>query len=252
MTDALGIAVMMGAAAIAGAVNSVAGGGTLLTFPAIQAAGFASTVANATSTTALWPGQLTSLLGLRSELGEARREALPLIAIGLVGGIVGAGLLLLTPSRLFDRLVPLLILGATVLFMAQEPISRRMRERPDHRPSPLVWPFLLLVAVYGGYFGAGIGILTLSALSLLGHTQIHRMNALKAIFTLPINGVAAAIFIVNGLVDWRIAGWLSIGALFGGYFGAGAARRIGAKNVRRVVIGIGFALAAYQLWKVLS
>ena len=282
----------------AGAVNSVAGGGTLLTFPALMATGHAAIIANATSTVALWPGQLSSLWGYRKEIGKTRDAILPLIVLGLLGGIIGASLLLVTPSKTFDKLVPFLVLAATSLFMAQEPLARRQCARlaqsapgaaqattgaeagvanaqatlptpaaspsatpppetgsPDSAPNTLfrklTLPIALLafvIAIYGGYFGAGIGILTLAALGFLGFTNIHQMNGVKNIFTLFINGIAALIFVFKHLVDYPTAGFMAFGAIFGGYAGAGIARRIGQKNVRRVVIGLGFVLTFQLLW----
>ncbi len=255
---------LVGASALAGAINSVAGGGTLLTFPALLAAGQLSTVANATSTVALWPGQLSSLWALREDMKHYAKSILPLSIIGVAGGVAGAQLLVVTPSKLFDQLVPFLVLGATLIFLAQEPISRWQKARverlsaekpvtagdvpPDTKPDPglhITIPialFLLGISLYGGYFGAGIGILTLAAFGLLGMTDIHQMNGVKAVFTLGINGVAAVLFITKGLVDWQIAGIMALGSLFGGYAGAGIARRIGQKNVRLLVIAIGLVL----------
>lgn len=268
--------VLFGAAALGGAVNSVAGGGTLLTFPALLWAGFPSIIANATSTVALWPGQLSSLWGYRQEIGRSRKVILCLALPSFAGGVVGAVLLLKTPTRTFDALVPFLILMATLLFMAQEPFSRYQRRRaekaaqaaqaqgkPSEAASDLtvetlahdapmltalrawtgVMGFQFLVAIYGGYFGAGIGILMLAALGFMGFTNIHRMNGLKNINGMCINFVAALLFIVNRLVDWRIAALMAVGAIFGGYAGAGTARRIGQRNVRLIIIGIGFALS---------
>ena len=244
-------ALLVASAFLAGAVNAMAGGGTLLTFPALLFGGFASNVANATSTVALFPGQLSSLLGLREHLGDIRRLLAPLIGIGLVGGLVGAWMLTLTPARVFDRVVPFLILTATLLFLAQEPLARRRAaEAPrEVRVTAGVGAFLLLVALYGGYFGAGIGILTLAALGMLGLRDIHRMNALKAVFTLGANGVAAGLFLARGMVDVPVALTMVLGALAGGYAGARFGKRIGARNVRKVVVVIGFALAAYQCVK---
>lgn len=279
------------ASAFAGAINSVAGGGTLLTFPALVQTGMATRIANATSTVALWPGQLSSLWGYRKEIGQTRSAIVPLTIIGLLGGIVGALLLLITPSATFDKIVPFLVLAATCLFIAQEPLSRWQKARIARQsPSPttktssdsasstptsssetpvpgngtaedvleisqfpkLNIPVALLafgIAVYGGYFGAGIGILTLAALGFLGFSNIHQMNGVKNIFTLFINGVAAIIFVAKNLVDWRICLVMAVGAIFGGYAGAGIARRIGQKNVRRVVIGIGILLTLSLLIK---
>lgn len=257
-------ALLFGASALAGAVNSVAGGGTLLTFPALMAADLPSKVANATSTVALWPGGVSSLFGYRREIGETRDSVVPLSIIGLVGGVVGAVLLLNTPQGVFDQVVPFLVLLATTLFMLQEPIARWQRARMQRamameeagpttavslvseptapKFNPKIIPLVFAIAVYGGYFGAGIGILTLAALGFLGYRNIHQMNGVKNIFTLFINGVAAVIFLFRGLVDWKVTLFMAFGAIVGGYCGAGVARRIGQKNVRRVVIGIGFAL----------
>ena len=255
---------LIGASALAGAINSVAGGGTLLTFPALLAAGQLSTVANATSTVALWPGQLSSLWALRKDVSHFAKSIRPLSVMGIAGGAAGAQLLVITPSSLFDKVVPYLVLLATLIFLAQEPISRWQKARaerlaaenpreeetpPEAKPDPglhLTLPitlFLLVISLYGGYFGAGIGILTLAAFGLLGMTDIHQMNGVKAVFTLGINGVAAVMFIMKGLVDWQIAGMMALGSLFGGYAGAGIARRMGQKNVRMLVIILGLVLS---------
>jgi uncharacterized protein len=272
---------LFGSAALAGAVNSVAGGGTLLTFPALLWVGQPEIIANATSTVALWPGQLSSLWGYRKEVGRNRRVIALLAIPSFLGGLIGALLLLRTDNETFKVLVPYLILMATLLFMAQEPISRWLRARTaksevrrqkteeviadasaavsedqeteypkptEYQPPPSasrwlgIMVFQLGVAIYGGYFGAGIGILMLAALGVLGFTNIHQMNGLKNINGMCINAVAAILFIVKGLVDWRLAALMAAGAIIGGYTGAGTARRIGQQNVRRLVIFIGFAL----------
>jgi len=252
-------------ATVAGAVNSVAGGGTLLTFPSLLWIGrLTEVVANATSTVALWPGQLSSLWGYRKELGPSHKAAVLLAVPSFLGGVVGACLLLKTDNETFRVLVPYLILMATLLFMAQEPLARWQRQRAERAargsreaggPStalPVVpWStgrwvgamvFQLFVAIYGGYFGAGIGILMLASLGFLGFTNIHQMNALKNINGMCINAVAAVLFIVNGLVDWRLASLMAAGAILGGYAGAGTAQRLGQKHMRRIVVFIGFAL----------
>jgi uncharacterized membrane protein YfcA len=260
--------ILFGAAALAGTVNSVAGGGTLLTFPALLWTGQLATVANATSTVALWPGQLSSLWGYRKEIGQNWDAVVRLAIPSLLGGIVGALLLLRTPPSIFATLVPYLILMATLLFMAQEPLARWQRARVEKaavaagaEPTGLdrdplttgAWAgvivFQFFVAIYGGYFGAGIGILMLAALGLMGFTNIHRMNGLKNINGLCINAVAAVLFIANGLVEWHIALWMAVGSIFGGYAGAGIARKLGQKNVRRIIIFIGFSLTLSLLIK---
>ena len=266
------------AAAVAGMVNSVAGGGTLLTFPALLSAGFDAVIANATSTVALWPGQLSSLWGYRKELGQNRTAIVRLAIPSLLGGSLGAWLLLHTPHSIFGHIVPFLILLATALFMAQEPLARWQRTRaektsalsasaanpspaedvsspaasaPAGEPSPSAWAgvmvFQFFVAIYGGYFGAGIGIMMLATLGFMGFTNIHQMNGLKNINGLCINAVASVLFITSGQVNWHIALMMAVGSIIGGYAGAGTARRIGQRNVRRVIIGIGLVLAVWLL-----
>jgi uncharacterized protein len=247
-SDLLHAAVAFGAAFIAGTINSVAGGGTLVSFPALIWLGLPSVTANATSTVAIWPGSLGGMWGYRRELRSAEPRMLALVLPSLIGGITGALLLRWTPPALFDRLVPFLILFATLLFMAQEPVQRQLKTAgaEAHRsPRWLVCAMLfqLLVALYGGYFGAGIGILMLAALSILGHTDIHQMNGLKSFFALCINGVAAFYFIWARMVYWPDVLIMAAGALAGGYGGAGVARRIGRTAVRRIVIAIGFSMA---------
>jgi uncharacterized membrane protein YfcA len=262
--------VLFASAAIAGAVNSVAGGGTLLTFPALLWAGKPEIIANATSTVALWPGQLSSLWGYRSQLGRSRGLIAALAVPSFLGGFAGAALLLRTKNETFAAIVPYLILLATCLFMAQGPVNRWLGRRAARSPGPngppeadrlgaaaarpsdgpglagrwvLVLVFQFFVGTYGGYFGAGIGILMLAALGFLGLTNIHRMNGLKNINNMCINAVAAVMFLAKGLVDdWPVAGLMAAGAIVGGYAGAGIARRIGQENVRRMVIAIGFLL----------
>lgn len=171
-----------------------------------------------------------------------------LVVPSVMGGILGAVLLRLTPSTLFDRLVPLLILFATLLFMLQEPVQRMIKRGGAGHADSRIWTvgaiiFQLFVALYGGYFGAGIGILMLAALGILGYTDIHQMNGLKNLLALFINGVAALYFVAMGMVQWPWALIMAVGAIAGGYGGAGVARRIGPKAVRRIVIIVGFSIA---------
>ncbi|HEY3330520.1 MAG TPA: sulfite exporter TauE/SafE family protein [Capsulimonadaceae bacterium] len=261
----------------AGAINAVAGGGTVLTFPALLAAGVAPITANATSTISLVIGSFTSAYGYRSEVGEARRLMGWMTIPSLIGGLIGAGLLLHLGDSSFKKLVPWLILGATCLFLIQEPISRTIKARaakaaesdqssvedppigvpaPAHDPNnPVGAPlaaalfFQLLVAIYGGFFGAGIGILQLASLGFLGLTNIHRMNAVKTMTSSFINLVATITFIIAGRVDWKIAGIMTIGAVVGGYGGAGLARKVGQATVRKTVIAIGFGIAALMFYR---
>jgi uncharacterized protein len=256
--DWLNYSLLFGAAVLGGAVNAVAGGGTLLTFPALLWIGQPARWANATSTVALWPGALSSLWGYRSEFRSGLGEIAALSVPSLAGGVVGAVLLLCTSNAAFAAVVPYLILLATLLFIVQEPLSRWQRRRAEQaamgaglpsQPSrswsrwAAVLAFQFLVGAYGGYFGAGIGILMLAAFGFLGFTNIHHANALKNLNAMFINGIAAVLFVAKGLVGWKLAILMAAGAIVGGYAGAGAARRIGQKNVRRLVILIGFTLA---------
>lgn len=241
-------AVAFVAAFLAGAINSVAGGGTLVSFPALIWLGLNSITANATSTVAIWPGTVGSAWGYRRELRDAEARFRWLIVPSLVGGITGALLLRWTPPAFFDRLVPFLILFATLLFMAQEPVQRLLKVSDSKGHKSTKWLvgallFQLVVGIYGGYFGAGIGILMLAALSILGLNDIHEMNSLKVVFGGSINGIAAAYFIWARMVYWPDVLIMAVAAIAGGYGGAGAARRLGRTAVRRIVIAIGFGMA---------
>lgn len=245
------------AAALAAVVNSIAGGGTLITFPALIALGVPPVTANATSTVALWPGAMSSMWGYRRELSGARRWATAFAWPSLAGGIVGALLLLRTPDERFAAIVPWLIFGATALFMAQRPLMRllyqagsvrREHTGPDGKllpPSASFLAYQFLVSVYGGYFGAGVGILMLAALGLMGLTNIHQMNGLKNWGGGVMNIVAVAIFAASGIVDWVIALTMAVGAVIGGALGSKLAQRVGPTWVRRaiVVVGLGSGLA---------
>src|SRR3954454_8897358 len=239
--------VVAAAAFAAGLINSIAGGGTLVSFPALLWIGRDPILANATSTVALWPASLAGAYGFRRELKGGARHFVLFGVPSLVGGVLGAGLLINTRSETFARLVPFLILFATLLLAAQEPISRKLGRVEGTKPTRAWWAgaivFQFLVGVYGGYFGAGIGILMLAALGLLGFSDIHEMNSLKVVFGGSINGIAALYFIWAGMVYWPAVLIMSIGAIAGGYGGAGLARKLGQTAVRRIVIAVGFGMA---------
>lgn len=213
----------------------------MLSFPTLIWLGLNSVAANATSTFAIWPGSLGGMWGYRKELRTADRRMLALTVPSLAGGIIGALLLRFTPPSIFDAVVPFLILFATVLFMVQETVQRVFKTGTMGLGGAIAFQFL--VALYGGYFGAGIGILMLAALSILGLTDIHQMNGLKNFFALCINGVAAIYFMAAHMVEWPYVLVMAIGSIAGGYGGAGLARKMGRTAVRRVVVGIGFAMA---------
>ena len=241
-------AVVFVASFVAAAINSVAGGGTLVSFPALIWLGLNSVSANATSTVGIWPGTVGSTWGYRRQLAGAEPRFRALIIPSLVGGLAGAILLKMTPTSTFDRLVPYLVLFATLLFMAQEPIQRKLGLEGGPRHESNRWfagamLFQLLVGLYGGYFGAGIGILMLAALSIMGLHDIHEMNSLKVVLGGSVNGIAAVYFIWARMVYWPYAAIMAVAAIAGGYGMAGVARKIGRTAVRRMVIGIGFAMA---------
>lgn len=246
---------LVGSAALLGSMmNAIAGGGTLLTFPALLAIGIPPLVANATSTVALWPGALASMWGYRAELTGARAWATRFAIPSVLGGLAGAGLLLVTPADRFERLVPFLILGATVLFAAQGPVMRFVGSHQPHdsagtlRPPPLTllaWQFV--VSVYGGYFGAGMGILMLAALGIMGLTNIHQMNGLKNWGGMCANLTAAAAFALSGIVSWPVALAMAIGALAGGYVASRTAQRLPQPWIRRAIAAIGLGSGAWML-----
>ncbi len=261
------------AAGAGGAVNAIAGGGTLITFPTLLALGVPPIVANATSTVALWPGTVGSMWGYRRELEGARAWAVRFAIPSLAGGMVGALLLLRTSSERFSTLVPFLVLGATGLFIVQGPLTAFLRARralastaelPVTQSSgtgpsaasgatalaPPAVPLLVyqfLVSIYGGYFGAGMGILMLAALGFMGLVNIHQMNGLKNWGGTCINIVAVAIFAASGVVNWPIAMAMAAGAAAGGYAGSGLAQRIAQRTVRRLIIAIGLSSGIWLL-----
>jgi uncharacterized membrane protein YfcA len=251
--------ILFAASVAAGAVNSVAGGGSLITFPALVWLGRDPILANATNTVSLSPGSLAALYGFRRELEGMREWVVWGTGPSIVGGVVGALLLLRTPSPVFAWLVPWLIFFATLLFALSGPITAAARRRAGHtapadgvphdpsRPGPLVYQFL--VSVYGGYFGAGIGIMMLAGLALAGFDAIHPMIALRNSYAICINGVAAVYFIIHGAVDWADAGVLTLGQIVGSWGGARIARDLPPTAVRTVVIAVGVAMAVSLFWK---
>ena len=256
------IALLVASSFGAGIMNAMAGGGTILTYPALLLAGESPITANATSTIALWPGALSSMYGYRREVRRYRDWLKVLFLPSLLGGAAGAVLLLATPPRIFERMAPFLVLFATVLFALQGILSRRASAplippaeadaalHGDRRTGgrlAVAWMSQLAIALYGGYFGAGIGILMLAVLGFLGIPDIHAANGLKNFFGMCINGVAAAWFIARGAVDWPVALIMIAGAIAGGYAGARFARHIGRARARAAVVAIGLLVTAILL-----
>lgn len=236
---------------LAGALNAVAGGGSLLSFPAILGAGVLPISANATNTVALWPGQLTSIAAYREHLGTNMRLLVPVCACALAGGLTGAIVLLHTQQRTFLRLVPWLLLAAAVLFalsgrIAQAIAHRRVTAKGNaHRHYLLLCAALLAISFYIGYFGAGGGILIMSALAVFGIESIREINALKVVSTTVGNGIAVVTFMVGRQVVWHLCLLMMLTAACGGYLGARYSRRLSARVIRVCVVIIGLGMSAY-------
>lgn len=245
----LTVLLLVVSAFLAGALNAVAGGGSFLTFPALVMAGVPPVNANATSTVAVAPGALASAYGYRTELRALTNFNLPaVVGISLVGGLIGALLLLWTPQPVFAALVPWLLLFATVLFAFGPPISAWVRKR-FRMGLPTLLGVQFLIAIYGGYFGGGIGILMLATLGVFGLTNLHAMNGIKVLLSGCLNAVAVVAFVAGGAVYWTEAIIMTGACIAGGYAGAALARRIPPPVLRKFVILVGLAMTAYFFWK---
>jgi uncharacterized membrane protein YfcA len=252
--SALEITGLMLAAAAAGLINAVAGGGTLLTFPVLLFFGTPPVIANATSTLALVIGTAGSIFGFRGQIAAVRPWLSRFVPVSLLGGLLGSVLLTRTSNETFGRLVPFLIFFATLLFFAQGAFRRfavvESADAARHgRHLAVAVAFQFAVALYGGYFGAGIGILMLASLGFLGLTDIHEMNALKNVLGSLINVVAAIWFVWSGLIDWPKAGVMTLGALAGYFIGAHYSQRIPRESVRRLITAIGLAISIVTFWR---
>jgi hypothetical protein len=238
------------AAAAAGMVNAVAGGGTLITFPALLLYGTPSIIANATSTLALVLGTVGSVFGYRKHIALVLPWLKRFVPVSLAGGLLGGILLTRTQESVFSKMVPFLLLFATLMFLAQGAFRRfagfgeNSSATPRHHTVWLAIVFQFFVSLYGGYFGAGIGILMLASLGFLGLTDIHQMNGLKTTLGSLINLVAAVYFIAAGLIDWPKAGVMTIGAVGGYFVGAHYCQRIPQKRVRQIITAIGLIISA--------
>jgi uncharacterized membrane protein YfcA len=249
------------AAFVAGVLNAVAGGGSFLLFPAMLSMRMQPVQANATNTVALWPGQFTSVFAYRDDIRKNLRLATIMGMAGLLGGTAGAIVLLNTPQRTFLRLVPWLLLVASIIFALSGPVSRSLERSSKARrggaahakhASRRLPVFLLTVVVcfYVGYFGAGAGFVIITLLSLFGFQDMNEINALKVVSTTMANGIAFLIFVFDGQVVWRYCLLAMITCAIGGYTSARFARMIPQKILRRAVIFIGFAMSAWFFWKI--
>lgn len=249
------------AAFLAGVLNAVAGGGSFLSFPALLGMGILPVQANATNTVAIWPGQLSAIAAYREDVRRNLRSAWPMALAGLLGGTGGAMMLLVTPQRMFMRLIPWLLLGAACIFAVSGPVTRglaklnlaRMQDAAAghvHEPRRLPLFFATLaVCFYIGYFGAGAGFLLITLLSLFGYQDMHAINALKVVANLLANGMAFAIFVLHGEVVWRYCLAAMIAAAVGGYFSARLARHVPRRALRTGVVILGLGMAGWFFWK---
>ena len=242
-------ALLAAAGLVAGAVNAVAGGGSLISFPALLAAGYPSVTANVTNTVALFPGYAGSVAGGREELRGQGRRLRSLALTSVVGASLGALLLLTTSGEVFRRVVPYLILLACLLLVLQPRLSRAVQARQEQGTGglPLLQVGVLLAAVYGAYFGAGLGVLLLGVLGVLMHEHLPRTNALKNVLSLVINAVALVVFGLFGPVAWDAVLVIAAASLLGGYAGARVARRIPPRVLRAGVVGYGVVVAVVLL-----
>lgn len=252
--------VLIGAGGLAaGAVNAIAGGGTFFSFPALLAVGLPPVVANASNSVALWPGSLSGAWAYRQELARYKRYLLPMGIASFLGGAAGGLLLLAAGDARFAALIPWLLAFATLLFAFSPQLSKaikRMRPAPAEKAgkehgtgSPLGWLVQLLVSIYGGFFGAGMGILMMAGLAIGGHEDVQHINALKNLLSAVIYSVTVVTFIVAGAVSWPQTLVMLLTASLGGYWGARLARKIQGPWLRRMVIAVGGALTAYYFYK---
>jgi uncharacterized protein len=237
------------AGALGGAINAVAGGGSFAAFPALLFTGVAPIPANATNTLSLWVGTVVSGGAYRKKLNLPRRILVPLIVVSSTGGLAGAWLLIRTPAHTFLRVIPWLMLGATLLFTFGRHFTRRISSGTSQEVSSVAIAgasfFELLVAIYGGYFGGGIGIMNLAMLAALGMTDTHAMNALKIVLVAITNGVAAVAFVATGTILWPQAMVMILGAACGGYTAAHFAQKLPQQLIRSTVIVLGFGMTIY-------
>ena len=234
---------LLAAAFVGGAINSVAGGGSFLAFPALLLAGVPAIPANATNNTAMWLGVVASARGYREEIRTYRTVVVPAMVVSLVGSIGGAVLLLHTPPKIFEHMIPWLLLFATLVFAISPLITRARKPKDVHSPWQLAAQFC--VSIYGGYFGAGMGIMMLAILTFSALPSMNAMNGVKNLLSIVINGIAVVPFVIAGVIVWPVALVMAIFSMAGGYFGARFFRRVPSNVTRWLVLGIGAGMSAY-------
>ena len=243
----LALVFLLVAGLFAGAVNAVAGGGSLLVFPALLAVGFPPLAANVTNSVAQWPGYVGQVLGNRRELGGQGRRILLTSIVAVLGAGVGAGLLLVLPGKVFDAVVPVLVILASVM-MAIGPWLKRTIGNPANAERDRTGPLLVamfVASVYGGYFGGALGVILVSTLSLFAHDELQRLNALKGVLSVAVASVTAVVFSISAPVDWLAVALLAPTTLVGGLVGAQVARRMPENVLRWAVVLLGVAVGIY-------
>ena len=242
-------------ALLAGSINSIAGGGTFFTFPMLLFTGMHPIAANATSTLALIPGSFASAFAYRNDIVKHKPFIKTLLLPSILGGVMGAITLLLTPEQTFRELIPILLFAATTIFAASPRIVAFIRKnfhgKHHLKHIGFVVAFIMQTAIsfYGGYFGAAAGILMLALMGMMGLQNIHEMNGIKALLAVLLNGIAAITFIIADVVVWRVALIMLIGAMIGGYYGVSIAKRLPQPIIRKFVIAVGYTLTVYFFWK---
>ncbi len=244
------IALIAVAGILCGAINSIAGGGSLILFPAMLATGMTPLAANVTNSVATWPGYAGGLVGFRPELTGQRARMRPLLLATLIGSTIGCILLLVTPSGAFDLIVPLLILVAAGLLAFQPAIKKRVGEpREGGRVWTVQFPAMIAATIYGGYFGAALGVIILGVLALTVPDSLRRLNALKGVVSFVDCSISVLIFGIFGPVNWLAVAIAAPTTLIGGYFGARIANHVNETALRWSVVGLGVAIALYLLIK---
>jgi len=243
------------AAIVGGGLNAIAGGGSFITVPILIFVSVPATLASATNALALWPGSLSSAVALRKELNDQKQNVIFFGLTSLAGGVTGALLLIRTPNDTFVKLLPFFMLFATLMFVYGNTLTKNLRERlTQSGKHSLVWlagvlAIQYVIATYGGYFGGGLGILLLGTMSLMDMKDIHRMNALKAVLAVLINGAAVVTFVLRNYISWSHALVMVVGAIIGGYMVAHYARKLNPLYVRRFVIIVGYVITIYFFLK---
>ncbi|HKP94367.1 MAG TPA: sulfite exporter TauE/SafE family protein [Fibrobacteria bacterium] len=244
--------VLFSAGVLAGGLNALAGGGGFITLPAFIWSGSPPILANTNGTIAVWPGLLGALFAFRNRL-QGRKHPLRLyLGMGVVGSAIGAGLLLVTSNSFFMALLPWLMLFATALFIAGKRMTDRlaaMRGDGEPFPKPVAWSLLFLIAVYGGYFGGGMGIMTLAVLTLIGMRDIHEMNALKSLLVAVINGIGVAIFVLSGRVEWGRTLVMTVGCAIGGYGAGYLSQKVHPVKLRRIIALIASGMTIFFFFR---